>query len=432
MFIDKIKIYVESGRGGNGCCSFRREKYVPFGGPDGGCGGKGGDVYLKVNPEMTTLYDFSIRPHYKAQDGQHGKSKNMYGKDGEDLIIDVPQGTVVFKIDENTKEKSFLADLKNPDEKILIVCGGRGGRGNASFKTSTNRAPRISEFGEPGKKVVLELELKLIADVGIVGLPNAGKSSLLSRLTLASPKIADYPFTTLKPNLGVCNYKDSKIIFADIPGLIENAHLGKGLGTEFLRHIERTKILVHMIDISGYGEIKDLYKAYLIIRREIRHYSKELYKKPFIIVLNKIDLFDKKVVDEIIQKFKKKLKSKNIIIPISTITKENIEILLNKIVFLLSKHKNLQPKKLIKNFSQEKFFYKPEILVEKLDGKYVVSGEKIERLVKMTNFSQEDSVKRIQQIFKKFGIEKRLKKLGIQPKDKVNICDVEFEYSEDT
>ncbi len=430
MFIDKVKIYVESGSGGNGCMSFRREKFVPLGGPDGGNGGKGGDVYLCANSQLTTLYDFYIRPHYKAQNGFHGKGNNMSGKQGEDLLIEVPSGTVVYEIDNVTKEKKFVADLKTDKEKILIVSGGRGGRGNASFKTSVNRAPKISELGEPGKKVVLELELKLIADVGIIGLPNAGKSTLLSVITSAKPKIADYPFTTLSPNLGICVYKDSKIIFADIPGLIENAHLGKGLGTDFLRHIERTKFLVHMIDISNLVN-NNVYETYKIILKELKNYSLDLIKKPFLVVLNKIDVVEKSFVLKTIKDLRNRIGFKVVVLPISTITKENIEILLDKIVIQLNKIKNKKFSSKVGKTDYKLFEYIPDIIVEKKEDKYIVSGDKIYRLVKMTNFDQEESITRLQKIIKKLGVEKRLKQLGIKHGDKVNIYDFEFDYYED-
>ncbi len=436
MFVDKIKIFIEAGRGGNGCVSFRREKFVPYGGPDGGNGGKGGDVYLRANENLSTLYDFLLHPHYKSQPGEHGKGKNMHGKDGKDLIIDVPCGTVVYKLIEpsdSTKnrepQKILLSDLKNPNDMVLVARGGRGGRGNAMFKTSTNQAPKIAELGEPGEKVTLLLELKLIADVGIIGLPNAGKSTLLSVITSAKPKIADYPFTTLSPNLGVCVYKTDRIVFADIPGIIENAHKGKGLGIEFLRHIERTRMLLHLIDVTAHNEI---YKNFVTVMKELKEYSLELYKKPMIVVLTKTDLLPKSNVEKLLLKFVKKIKHK--IIPISAVTKQNITLLLNEVVNVLNKIKQKSTVESQESLSEKEYKiyqYKPEIEVIKQQGKFILRGENIERIVKMTNFELEESVKRLQKILKKVGVEKILKKRGIKPGDKVVIADIEFEYFEE-
>ncbi|MEM4367946.1 MAG: GTPase ObgE [Candidatus Anstonellales archaeon] len=428
MFLDIVKIYVESGKGGNGCVSFRREKYIPYGGPDGGRGGKGGDVYLRANPNVTTLYDFTLRPHFKAQDGEHGKGKNMYGKDGEDLYIDVPCGTVVYKLDENGN-KIFLKDLNKAYDVVLVARGGRGGRGNADFKSSTNRAPRIAELGQPSERVTLILELKLIADIGIVGLPNAGKSTLLSVLTNAKPKIADYPFTTLSPNLGTLAVFDKKFVIADIPGLIENAHKGKGLGTDFLRHIERTRMLLHLIDISS-CDINKIYRDYKIIINELKSYSKALIKKPMIVVLNKIDTVQPTIKDEILKKLKTKIKSKYPILAISAIKKEGIDNLLKKILQIIEKLKEepIFEEELVNKKSL--FKYEDELTVEKKEDKFVIKGKKIEDLVKMTNFSSEESIERLQKIFKKLKIEKKLKEKGIKPGDKVIISDVEFEFIE--
>ncbi|NIR52434.1 GTPase ObgE [candidate division KSB1 bacterium] len=283
MFVDRAKIRVRAGAGGSGCVSFRREKYVAKGGPDGGDGGEGGDVILVADPKLSTLLDFKNRPVFHAQRAQHGKGSNKHGKNGEDLVIKVPLGTVV-------KEVGFgdiLGDLVEVGQRLVVAKGGRGGRGNARFVSSTNQAPRKWEPGEYGEEKEVELELKLIADVGLVGLPNAGKSTLLSRLSAATPKIADYPFTTLSPNLGVVKYRDvGSFVIADIPGLIEGAHLGKGLGTEFLRHIERTKILIILLDCS-----RDcLQQDYDILKQEMKEYNVQLVDRSQIVVLTKIDL----------------------------------------------------------------------------------------------------------------------------------------------
>ncbi len=428
MFIDKVKIFVEAGKGGNGCVSFRREKYVPFGGPDGGNGGKGGDVYLVANPEMTTLYDFYLRPHYKAENGENGKGKNMNGKNGKSLYINVPCGTVVYKLDEDNNTV-FIGDLSVPYQTLLVARGGRGGRGNAEFKSSTNRAPKIAELGQPGEKLTLVLELKLIADVGIIGLPNVGKSTLLSVLTSAKPKIADYPFTTTSPNLGVCEYSGMKFVLADIPGLIENAHKGKGLGIEFLRHIERTKILLHLLDISV-GSVNEIYKNYKIVVNELKSYSKNLLKKKMIIVLNKIDLLLPQKTEEIVKSFKKKIKNKHPVVAISAIKKKSLEILLKKIVNLLNKEKQKITIE-TENKTPVVFKYEPEYTIVYDKDKFVIKGKKIEDLVMMTDFSSEKSVQRLQKILKKLGVEKTLKKKGIKPGDKIEIAGVEFTYIED-
>ena len=288
MFIDEAKISIKAGDGGRGCMSFRREKYVPKGGPDGGNGGKGGDVYMTASRSYRTLLDFKYRKNFVAVPGQYGQGADKTGKSGQDLIIHLPCGTVVR--DAETKE--ILADLINPDTKVLVAVGGRGGKGNAHFKSSTNQAPKYAQPGEPGETKELELELKLIADVGLIGFPNAGKSTLLSVISAAHPKIAAYPFTTLSPNLGVVKLREgSSFVVADIPGIIEGAHAGTGLGDKFLRHVERTKLLVHIIDAAAVDG-RDPLSDYKTLNKELKAFSAELAEKPQIIVLNKIDLTD--------------------------------------------------------------------------------------------------------------------------------------------
>jgi len=288
MFIDEATLRVKGGKGGNGCCSFRREKYVPRGGPDGGDGGDGGSVYLRVNPNLSTLMDFATRPVYAAKAGGHGRGKQRHGKKGRDLMLDVPPGTIVRE--EGTG--FVLRDLIEPGETVLVARGGRGGRGNRRFVGPTNRTPRRFELGGEGEERVLNLELKLIADIGLVGLPNAGKSTLLSRLSDAHPRIADYPFTTLAPQLGIVEVGDGRrIVLADLPGLLEGAHAGQGLGDEFLRHIERTRVICHVVDM---GPLCDPAPAegYKLIREELRRYSAELARKRHVIAANKMDLTD--------------------------------------------------------------------------------------------------------------------------------------------
>ena len=291
-FVDEAKIWVQSGDGGKGCISFRREKYVPRGGPDGGNGGKGGDVMLVATNKHLTLLDHSYQQHYKAQRGQHGKGKLQQGRSGEDLEILVPLGTVVRDAESHT----ILKDLTREGERFVVALGGRGGRGNASYKSSTNRAPQYAQPGEPGEKKRLKLELKLLADVGIVGLPNAGKSTLISTISSAHPQIADYPFTTLTPHLGVVNFENFETyVVADIPGLIEGAHQGVGLGLKFLRHIERTNVLIILVDLSRVDR-EDPGKGYEIIINEFENYNPLLLKKPHIIALNKVDLLSSKSI----------------------------------------------------------------------------------------------------------------------------------------
>jgi GTP-binding protein len=313
MFIDYVKIYVQAGHGGSGCMSFHREKFVEKGGPDGGDGGRGGSVILQVNPQLHTLQDYSYKKKYKAQRGQHGMGSNRHGKSGKDVILEVPVGTIV----KNFETGEILTDLVNNNDRFVVAKGGKGGRGNARFATPTHRAPREWEVGELGKEFWIELELKLIADIGLVGLPNAGKSTLLSVISAARPKIADYPFTTLEPNLGIVDYHDTKkIVVADIPGLIEGAHEGKGLGHQFLRHIERTRALAFLIDINDENPAE----TYKILFAELENYSSILTAKPILIVLTKIDIFqgDSKKI---------RFKSKFPVTKISAITGQNIDVL---------------------------------------------------------------------------------------------------------
>ena len=299
-FLDQAKIYVKAGSGGSGSSSFRREKFIEFGGPDGGDGGIGGSVILTAVENLNTLIDFRFKQHFEARRGQNGMGKKKTGKAGEDLVLKVPIGTQIFEEDNNT----LIEDLKTVGQKIIIAKGGKKGLGNVRFKSSTNRAPRKKTDGSKGESFWLWLQLKVIADIGIIGLPNAGKSSLLSALTKAKPKIANYPFTTLNPNLGVANYSDKEITIADIPGLIEGAHEGVGLGDKFLRHIERCKSLVHLIDITN----EDIIENYLKIRQELSKYSKDILKKKEIIVFNKIDIINTNEIEQKIKIFKKKIK----------------------------------------------------------------------------------------------------------------------------
>ena len=325
-FLDQVKIYIKAGDGGDGSPSFRREKFIEFGGPDGGDGGKGGSVILKAEQNLNTLIDFRYQQHHKAKRGENGAGQNRTGKSGEDLILKVPLGTQVFEED----NKTLIYDFTKISEEFIAAAGGKGGLGNTRFKSSTNRAPRKFTKGTRGEEFTIWLQLKTIADIGIIGLPNAGKSSLLASVTNANPKIANYQFTTLNPNLGVASYDDKEITIADIPGLVEGAHKGTGLGIQFLKHIERCKSLLHLIDITS----EDLKKSYQQVKNELKKYSNKLTKKKELIVLNKIDLIDEKEVNHIIKDFKKNTKSE--VIALSTFNKSSVSKIKSKLLNYVS------------------------------------------------------------------------------------------------
>ena len=325
-FLDQVKIYIKAGNGGDGSPSFRREKFIEYGGPDGGDGGKGGSVILKAEQNLNTLIDFRYQQHHKAKRGENGAGQNRTGKSGEDLILKVPLGTQVFEED----NKTLIYDFTKISEEFIAAAGGRGGLGNTRFKSSTNRAPRKFTKGTQGEEFTIWLQLKTIADIGIIGLPNAGKSSLLASVTNANPKIANYQFTTLNPNLGVASYDDKEITIADIPGLVEGAHKGTGLGIQFLKHIERCKSLLHLIDITS----EDLKKSYQQVKNELKKYSNKLTKKKELIVLNKIDLIDEKEVNHIIKDFKKNTKSE--VIALSTFNKSSVSKIKSKLLNYVS------------------------------------------------------------------------------------------------
>ena len=325
-FLDQVKIYVKAGDGGNGSPSFRREKFIEFGGPDGGDGGKGGSVVLRSERNLNTLIDYRYQQHHKAERGTDGAGKKRTGRSGKDLFLKVPVGTQVFEED----NKTLIFDFKKQGDEFVVASGGKGGLGNVRFKSSTNRAPRKFTKGKIGEEFIIWLQLKTIADIGIIGLPNAGKSSLLSAITSATPKIANYKFTTLNPNLGVAVYDDKEITIADIPGLVEGAHKGVGLGIKFLKHIERCKTLLHLIDITE----KDLENTYKQVKNELKSYSKDLLKKEEIIVLNKTDLVDKEEVKEIINDFSKNKKSE--VVTLSTLNKKSISKIKAKLLSYVS------------------------------------------------------------------------------------------------
>ena len=425
-FIDTAKIKIRSGKGGNGIVAWRREKYEPRGGPAGGDCGKGGSVFLEADRNLTTLLDFKYRSICKAESGENGGPKNKSGKSGNDLIIKVPCGTVV----KDSSSKEIIADLVFNGQKILVAEGGSGGRGNSHFATSTRQSPHFCEPGEPEIERVIELELKLIAEVGIIGLPNAGKSTLISVISSAKPKIADYPFTTLSPNLGVVKKPNGDgIVVADIPGLIEGASQGEGLGHDFIRHVERTKLLIHIIDGAGVNG-KDPHDAYEIIQNELKEYNKDLVKKKQLLVVNKIDLLSDKDCSKLKEKFKKKKLSP---VFISAATKKNLSIMLNKLFSILEKNKreeNIEIQEFYDPNATDHGLDKFQIYKEK--KKYYVEGKKINALVSVCNFREYQSVAHLMKVLKSMGIFNELEKIGAKEGDSVYIAGVQMEYSPET
>ncbi|MFL0247448.1 GTPase ObgE [Candidatus Clostridium stratigraminis] len=422
MFIDRAKIYVKSGDGGNGAVSFRREKYIPLGGPDGGNGGKGGDVVLEVDSNMTTLLDFTYKKKYAAQNGGSGSGTNCFGKNGESLHINVPMGTIVRDIETN----KIMADLSHEGDKFVVAKGGKGGKGNSNFATSTRQAPNFAEPGMPGEERNIELELKLLADVGLLGFPNVGKSTLLSVASKARPKIANYHFTTLKPNLGVVDVPGvTSFVMADIPGIIEGAAEGVGLGLDFLRHIERTRVLIHIVDISGV-EGRDPFEDFLKINEELKRYSVKLWDRPQIVAANKSDmLFD----DEAFISFENKVKRLGYskVFKISAATNTGVNELLKEAARVLSTIPitDLEIKEEDKYVPEEKHFTY-EIRVE--DGVYVVLGSFVDRLLASVNVNDSESLKYFHKVLRNKGILDELKNMGIQDGDTVRLNDFEFEF----
>jgi len=419
MFIDEARIQVVSGKGGDGAVHFRREKYVPFGGPDGGDGGRGGDVILEVVPTLNTLSKFRYQRKFRAQDGARGGGSNKSGKSGEDLVIPVPPGTVVY--DDDTSQ--VLSDLVEPGERLLVAKGGRGGRGNARFATSRNQAPRVAERGEPAQERNLRLELKLIADIGIVGVPNAGKSTLLSAVTNAKPKIAPYPFTTLEPNLGVAVLdEDTSLVLADIPGLIEGAHQGVGLGHAFLRHIQRTRVLIHLLD----GLAEDPLLDFAQINSELALFDPDLAKKPQIVALNKFDLPDvQERWPEVETALKKKGHSP---LPVSAVSGHNVRILLYRAAELLEQAPpppEVAPMPVYTLEADPRDFE-----IHKTSQGWRVSGDAIERAAAMTYWEYDQSIRRFQRILDTLGITEGLREAGVEPGDTVFIGDYELEWQD--
>ena len=423
MFTDYVKIIAKAGNGGNGAISFRREKYVAAGGPDGGDGGKGGDIYFEVDPNSNTLIDFRYMKKFKAEAGKNGEGANRYGKSGEDLTIKVPIGTVV----KDAKTNHVLADLSHEGQKELVLKGGRGGKGNSHFATSTRQAPRFAQDGEDGEEKELILELKLLADVGLIGFPNVGKSTFLSMTTSATPKIADYHFTTLEPNLGVVktDYGDSFVI-ADIPGIIEGASEGTGLGLQFLRHIERTRLLLHVIDVSG-SEGRNPVDDFNKINEELKKYSEKLSQRKQIIVANKIDILQDQTLYNNLEML---VKEKGIeIFKISAATGQGISELIKHVSEVL---KTL-PKEDLLEYEDKKIYTlkdEEEIVVTRQDGMYVVTGKPVERIMKRVNIGDNESLYYFQKSLDELGVNEKLKKAGVKSGDIVKILDYELEWEE--
>lgn len=420
MFFDKARIYVKGGDGGNGCVAMRREKYIPEGGPWGGDGGRGGNIVFQADEGLRTLVDFRYKRHYKADRGKHGEGKNRYGLSADDLVIRLPVGTVVR--DDDTGE--LVADLVKNGQKVVVARGGRGGRGNAHFATPNNKAPKMAEKGEPGEERWLNLELKLLADVGLVGYPNAGKSTLISKVSAAKPKIANYPFTTVTPNLGVVRVEDGRsFVMADIPGLIEGAHEGAGLGHEFLRHVERTRLMIHVIDTAG-SEGRDPVEDFQVTNRELVLYNPLIGSRPQVIAANKMDLPE---AAENLTRLKAAYGHEYEIFPISAATGDGLDPLIYKVAALLEDLPSVTPPE---EETAEHVIHRaePRFSISREEGIFLVGGHEVKRHVAMTDLENDEAVERLQRIFKRMGIDDALKEAGIKEGDTVKIGEFEFEY----
>ncbi|MBB5180752.1 GTP-binding protein [Planomicrobium koreense] len=427
MFVDHVKVYVRGGDGGDGMVAFRREKYVPNGGPAGGDGGKGGNIVFMVDEGLRTLMDFRYKRIFKADRGTHGMSKNQHGAKAQDTIIQVPPGTVVK--DADTGET--IADLVEQGQTAIITRGGRGGRGNSRFATPQNPAPELSEKGEPGFERNVVLELKVLADAGLVGFPSVGKSTLLSVVSAAKPKIAEYHFTTIVPNLGMVETEDHRsFVMADLPGLIEGAHQGVGLGHQFLRHIERTRVIIHVIDMSAL-EGRDPYDDYMTITEELKQYNMRLTERPELIVANKMDMPDS---EENLKKFREKMPEDAQIFPVSALSRQGLSNLLFAIADLIEVTPEFPLIDEEVDESESTVLYKHEkesdgfTITRESDGAFVLSGYAIERMFKMTDFSREDSIRRFSRQMRGMGIDDALRERGAENGDTVRLLEFEFEF----
>lgn len=429
MFVDHVKIYVKGGDGGDGMVAFRREKYVPNGGPAGGDGGNGGNVVFEVEEGLRTLMDFRYKRHFKADRGEHGMSKGMHGKNASDLIVKVPPGTVVM----NAETKAVIADLVEHGQQAIIAKAGRGGRGNSRFATPANPAPELAEKGEPGQELDVILELKVLADVGLVGYPSVGKSTILSVVSAAKPKIGAYHFTTIVPNLGMVETEDGRsFAMADLPGLIEGAHQGVGLGMQFLRHIERTRVIVHVIDMSGM-EGRDPYDDYVKINEELKQYDLRLTERPQVVVANKMDMPES---EENLKVFQEKVGAEVKIFPISAVSRQGLKPLLFAIADLLEVTPEFPLFGVEEEQSDATVLYKHESKQQDFeitrddDGSFILSGDSLERLFKMTDFSREDGVRRFARQLRAMGVDEALRERGAEDGDIVRILEFEFEFVE--
>lgn len=421
MFIDEVVIKVEAGNGGDGCLAFRREKYVAMGGPFGGNGGHGSNIIFKVDEGLHTLIDLRYMKTIKGKKGENGRGKNQNGAAADDVIIKVPQGTIVTDLGTGF----IIADLKEKDDEVVVAYGGRGGRGNTAFKTQSNPAPNFAENGEPGEVKELKVELKLLADVGLVGMPSVGKSTIISCVSKAKPKIAAYHFTTLNPNLGVARTKDGRsFVIADLPGLIEGASLGEGLGDRFLKHIERTRVIAHVIDMSAF-EGRDPYLDYVTINKELENFNKDILKKPEIIIANKMDLPSAK---ENLEKFKKKIGDKKIF-EVSAMTNTGLEDVVTSLADMLDESPvtALYEDDKFESHVLYKFKKDEPYTITKEDDCWVIRGDEIEKIFKMTKFTDE-GLARFSKKIRKMGVDDKLIELGAEPGDKVRILDFFFEY----
>lgn len=419
MFVDKAKIYIKSGNGGNGCTSFYTEKYVPNGGPDGGDGGKGGDVIFAVDGRLSSLTDFRYEQHFRADNGENGSSRFCHGKNAENLTVYVPRGTVIRDFETG----NIIADMFEENAVVTVLKGGFGGKGNARFKSSRRQAPRFSQVGEKTDEHAVTLELKTIADVGLVGYPNVGKSTLLSVISAAKPKIANYHFTTLSPNLGVVKYYDNSFVVADIPGLIDGASEGAGLGTEFLRHVDRTRLIVHVVDISG-SEGRDPVEDYRKINAELKNHDKRLASLPQIVALNKADVL---IDDEAIKKFKKSVRKP--VVVISAATRQGIDELIKTVYETLSTLPETE-KLEYEPFEYEKRNTTGFEITRDDDGGFDLSGGLIDELSRNVVLDSYDSFNWFQKKLKETGVIKALKKAGATDGDTVRVLDIEFEFLE--
>ena len=432
MFIDQANIYVKAGDGGNGMVAFRREKYVPDGGPAGGDGGNGGDVVFVVDEGLHTLMDFRYNRHFKADKGQNGMSKGMHGRAAEDLFIPVPPGTVI----KNEDTGAVLADLTEEGQKFIAAKGGRGGRGNIRFATSRNPAPNISENGEPGVELNLTLELKLLADVGLVGFPSVGKSTFLSVVTAAKPKIAAYPFTTLSPNIGVVKLKDGRsFVIGDMPGIIEGAAEGVGLGLQFLRHIERTKVLLHVLDMSGI-EGRDPFEDYQTIQEELRNHDSSILNKPQLIIANKMDMPDSIDHLALFKEQMAQIDEDYELFEVSTIKNQGIDEVLYRAIELVEEYEAQESEEQTPIEKDSHVVYKheekeePFTITRDSDGVWILSGEEIERLFIMTNLDHEESMMRFSRQLRTMGVDEKLRERGAKDGDLVSLLDFTFEFVE--